>query len=99
MIEKKASPKGKSVRVVFELPADVANESVTVVGDFNEWKADKDVMKLDKKSGVWKKAITLKPGNSYQFRYFIDGQEWHNDEQADGYVPNPYFGENSLLTV
>lgn len=99
MIEKKVSPKGKSVRVVFELPAEAAQESVTVVGDFNEWNEEKDVMKFDAKTGVWSKAISLKPGNTYEFRYLVDGQDWRNDEQADGYVPNPYSGQNSLLNV
>lgn len=99
MIEKKMSPKGKSVRVVFELPAEVAHESVTVVGDFNDWNEEKDVMKFDAKTGVWSKTISLKPGNTYQFRYLVDGQDWRNDEQADGYVPNPFWGQNSLLNV
>lgn len=99
MIEKKVSPKGKSVRVVFELPADAAHERVTVVGDFNEWNTEKDVMKFDAKTGTWSKTISLKPGNTYEFRYLVDGRNWRNDEQADGYVPNPYSGQNSLLNV
>ena len=37
MIEKKVSPKGKSVRVTFELPADVVENSAAVAGSFNEW--------------------------------------------------------------
>ena len=99
MIEKKVSPKGKSVRVTFELPKDAASERVAVVGDFNDWNKDKDTMKLDKKKGVWKKSISLKPGNEYQFRYYVDGQEWRNDEQADGYASNPFFSENSVLAI
>ncbi len=99
MIDKKASPKGKTVRVTFELPAEVAQESVAVVGDFNEWNAEKDTMKLDKKKGVWKKALSLKPGNTYEFRYFADERKWLNDEQADRFAPNKYFSENGVLEV
>ncbi len=99
MIEKTVSPKGKSVRVLFELPAEVAHESVKVVGDFNEWNADKGAMTFDAKTGVWTKAISLKPGNRYEFRYLVDGQEWQNDEEADGYVPNPFSGHNCVLNV
>lgn len=99
MINKKASPKGKSVRVIFELPADAASDSVAVVGDFNDWDKSKDAMKFDAKAGVWKKAISVKPGNSYEFRYFVDGRDWRNDEQADGYTPNPYYGQNSVVNV
>lgn len=99
MIEKEASPRGKSVKVTFRLPSDVAEKSVSVVGDFNNWNEKKDLMKLDKKSGSWKKTISLKPGNSYQFRYFIDEKEWRNDENADRYVPSPFFSENSVVDV
>jgi 1,4-alpha-glucan branching enzyme len=99
MIEKKATPKGKSVKVTFQLPANVATEKVAVVGDFNDWNPEKDTMKLNKKQGVWTKAISLKPGNRYQFRYYVDGAEWHNDEAADAYVPNEYFSENSVVEL
>lgn len=99
MIEKKVSPKGKSVRVTFELPSDIASEKVAVVGDFNDWNPEKDKMKLDKKNGVWKKSISLKPGNKYQFRYFVDEKEWRNDEEADGYASNPFYSENSVIAV
>ena len=99
MVEKKVSPKGKTVRVTFELPADAASEEVAVVGDFNGWDKSKDKMKLDSKKGVWTKAITVKPDNTYQFRYFVDGREWRNDEEADGFAPNPFHGQNSVISV
>ena len=99
MIDKKVSPKGKSVRVTFSLPADAAESSVAVVGEFNAWDAKKGSMKLDKKSGAWTKGVSLKPGNTYQFRYLVDGQNWRNDESADAYVPNEYFSENSVVEV
>ena len=99
MIDKKPSHKGKKVRVTFEVPESVAEQSVAVVGEFNEWSLEKDKMKLDSKKGVWTKSKLLDPGASYQFRYFVDGIRWHNDETADGYVSNEYFSENCLLNV
>jgi 1,4-alpha-glucan branching enzyme len=99
MIEKKSSPKGKSVKVEFSLPADAASDSVTVVGDFNDWDKEKHPMKLDQKRGVWTAAIALKPGTAYQFRYYVDGTDWRNDESADRYESNPYFSENSVVEV
>ncbi|MBO6576371.1 MAG: isoamylase early set domain-containing protein [Rhodothermales bacterium] len=97
MISKKISPKGKSVRVTFELPADVAADSAAVVGEFNDWNAEKGTMKLDKKKGVWTKGVSVKPGDTFQFRYVVDGDKWLNDEQADSYVANEYFGENCVV--
>lgn len=97
MIEKKASPKGKSVRVTFQLPGDVAQDSVSVVGDFNDWDAQKNPM--TKKGDVWSTAISFKPGDTVHFRYYIDGQHWRNDEQADRYSSNEYFSENGVLDL
>lgn len=99
MINKQPTAKGKSVRVTFELPADAASESVAVVGDFNDWSRDQHKMKLDKKNGVWSKTVSLKPGNSYRFRYLVDESEWKNDPQADGSEPTPYASENSVIEL
>jgi 1,4-alpha-glucan branching enzyme len=99
MITKKISPKGKSVRVTFSLPQDVAEKSVAVVGDFNGWDAKKGLMKLKKKDGVWTKGVSVKPGESLEFRYLADGSTWLNDEQADQQVPNEYFGTNCVVVA
>lgn len=99
MVNKKTSPKGKTVRVTFELPAEVAADSVAVVGDFNDWNPVKHPMTFDKKKGVWTKAISLKPGGQHEFRYFVDGSTWRNDEQADWYTNNPYFCENGVIEL
>ena len=99
MLNKKTSPKGKSVRVTFQLPAEVAAESIAIVGDFNDWNPEKHMMSLKSKKGVWSKSISLKPGSSYEFRYFVDGNEWRNDEAADTYVSNPYFCENGVIEL
>lgn len=98
MIKKKVSPKGTSVRVSFELPAEIAEESVAVVGDFNEWDPKANPLKLLKK-GTWKTTLSLEPDNEYEFRYVVDGDHWRNDEEADAYVTNPYFEENSVLAL
>lgn len=99
MIEKKASPRGKSVRVKFELPGDVAKEGVAVVGDFNDWSETEHQMKYVKSRNVWSTTISLQADSSYQFRYLVDGSDWRNDEQADGVEGNPYFSENSVINL
>ncbi len=99
MITKRVSPKGKTVRVTFALPAEAAEKSAAIVGDFNEWDATKDEMKFDKKNGVWTKSISFKPGDTVEFRYFVDEQQWLNDEQADDYRATPYFSKNSVLAL
>ena len=99
MIAKKTSPKGKSVRVTFELPAEIAATSAAVAGTFNEWDVTRHLMKFDKKKGVWTTSISFKPGETVEFRYFIDESQWRNEEQADGTATTPFFSENSVLAL
>lgn len=99
MIKKKESPTGRVVRVIFELPADVAEEEVAVVGTFNDWNPDEGTMNYIKTRDVYKKGVSFEPGDRVEFRYVIDGHTWRNDEAADEYVPNPYFEENSVVNV
>jgi 1,4-alpha-glucan branching enzyme len=95
MIKKKVHK--TSVRVIFELPAEVAKNGVSVVGDFNDWDADAGQMDYIKTRDVWKKGISFEPGATHEFRYLVDGHTWRNDEAADEYVPNPYFSENGVV--
>ncbi|NBB86503.1 MAG: glycoside hydrolase [Bacteroidetes bacterium] len=99
MIEKDLSPAGKSMRVHFSLPAEVAEESVAIVGDFNDWDPAADPMELQPINGIWKKRISFKPGTEIEFKYWVDGDDWRNDEEADAYVPNEHGTENSLLQL
>ena len=99
MITKRLSPKGRSVRVTFEMPADLAQESICVVGSFNDWNKASHPMQLRKKRGVWQKNISFKPGQVVEFRYFVDGQTWINDGHADAYEPTPYFTDNGVLAL
>ena len=74
-------------------------KAVHLVGDFNDWDcAATPMTKL--KSGEFTITLDLATGREYQFRYFVDGREWKNDQAADSYVPSPYPGvENSVVVV
>lgn len=99
MVSKKISPRGKSVRITFSVPAESAETSLAVVGDFNEWNAKKGLMKLKKKAGVWTKGVSVKPGESLEFRYLADGAQWLDEAEADAHVPNEFFGTNCVVTT
>ncbi len=32
-------------------------------------------------------------------KYLLDGERWENDWAADGYVPNPFASEDSVVEV
>jgi hypothetical protein len=51
------------------------------------------------KDGSFSVTLNLTKENEYQFRYLVNGTEWHNDWEADKYVPNPYSGDNSVVVT
>ncbi len=84
------------VRVEFVLPASAGAERAAVLGEFTAWTpVDMDPVG----DGSFTLAVELPIGNSYRFRYLIDGIIWDNDWTADGYEPNPYGGEDSVVRV
>jgi 1,4-alpha-glucan branching enzyme len=98
MLKKRYISKGKICKVTFILPESIRAHSACVVGDFNNWdKSSHPMTRL--KSGEWKVAIPLEAGREYQFRYFVNGSEWHNDNEADKTVVHPYGGENSVVVT
>ena len=76
-------------KVTFKLQAEEAKKakSALLLGDFNDWNPKKAKMtKL--KSGAFTSTLDLPTGQSYAFRYKLDGDVWINDESADKYIPS-----------
>ncbi len=96
---KKHQLKSKPIcKVTFRLPKGLANEAsrVALAGDFNNWDIESSEMKK-LKNGDFTSVIDLNKGESYEFRYFADGKEWINDNEADRYVQNQYGAENCVV--
>ena len=51
------------------------------------------------KDGSFSLTIALTAGNSYRFRYVLDGDTWVNEHDADSYIANEYGGDDSLVKV
>lgn len=91
---KKRYLKSGPVKVTFELDHLEDAEQVEIAGDFNNWTPET----MEKfKNGKHKHTVNLEPGESYQFRYRVEGGEWINDSEADSYVPNEFGEENSVV--
>ena len=70
-----------------------------VLGDFNDWNAEKAAKLEVQADGSFQTKIELAPG-TYQFRYLIDGKQWKNALNADYYEVSPAFWvENSVVKV
>lgn len=96
---KKQYLKSKPIcKVTFYTPAAIEAETVYLVGDFNDWsETETEMSKL--KDGRFKVTLDLETDQEYQFRYLVNGEEWHNDWEADKYVPNPFSGDNSVVVT
>jgi 1,4-alpha-glucan branching enzyme len=98
VLKKNYSKTGRVCRVTFKLPATAGANSVALCGEFNDWDPEANPMKR-LKDGSFSTTLSLTPGNSYRFRYFLDDERWENDWEADLYVPNEFGSEDSVVTV
>jgi hypothetical protein len=90
-----AIPPSPNKQVPFSVKLDGARE-VVVTGDFTGWSKEK-VRLTPHGPGQWGAQLELPPGE-YQYRLIVDG-EWRDDPRGTRMVPNPFGGQNSILTV
>ena len=98
MLKKNYSKTGRSCRVTFDLPAEVNAATAALCGEFNGWNASANPM-TSRKDGRFSTTISLQAGETYRFRYLLDGERWENDWAADGYVINSFGDEDSLIKL
>jgi hypothetical protein len=94
MIIKEPLYKGK-VRVTFSMPAGIWADTIYLVGEFNGWDRTATPLKLGEH--CWSVSLELDAGQSYQYRYLVNGSDWYNDWRADRYEPNEFGGDNSVV--
>ncbi|MBN2331647.1 MAG: isoamylase early set domain-containing protein [Deltaproteobacteria bacterium] len=97
MLKKNYMKTGKC-RVTFKLPAEINAKVASLCGDFNDWNPNAHLMK-GLSGGGFSATVSLTAGQSYRFRYLLDGSLWENDWEADAYVPNQYGCEDSVVKV
>lgn len=96
---KKTYSKAKDTcRVTFDLPAEAKVETVALCGEFNSWDKSRHAL-TRRKRGNFSITMTLEAGKEYRYRYWVDGERWENDWNADKYVPNEFGTEDSVVIV
>ena len=98
MLKKSYSKTGNFCRVTFKLQVEVTADTAVLCGDFNEWDEETHVMKK-LKDGSFSLTLSLPARNEYRFRYLLDGERWENDWAADGYLPNSFGTDDSVLKI
>ena len=56
-------------------------------------------MQQSRTNGNWRITLALPKGQEYQFRYLVNGQDWHNDWHADKYARNKFGSDNSVVVT
>jgi 1,4-alpha-glucan branching enzyme len=94
MISKKFFKSKEECEVTFEYEGNSA-EKVELVTSGNNW--EPIAMKKRKKDGVFYTRVRYPNNSQVEFRYLLDGSNWVNDTEADGYVRNEHGTENSVV--
>jgi 1,4-alpha-glucan branching enzyme len=100
-IEKKYLKTKPVCKVKFILDDKEANgaKKVNLVGDFNKWDKDANLMRKQK-NGTFATTLDLEKDKEYEFRYVIDDEVWQNDTAADKYHRSSVGdAENSVVIV
>ncbi|GAB3429538.1 early set domain-containing protein [Flindersiella endophytica] len=80
MLHRELLPNGQT-QLTFSLPAHDPPGEVSVVGDFNGWRAGLHQM-LMSENDVRQVSVTVEPGIHY-FRYLATGGRWADEREAD----------------
>ena len=97
MIKKKFFKTVDECEVTFEYTNESATD-VALVGDYNGWEPVA-MTRAKKVDSPFKAKVRLPKNGEYQFRYFVDGSYWANDESADAYWPNEFGDTNSVVNT
>ncbi|MBK8988026.1 MAG: isoamylase early set domain-containing protein [Chloroflexi bacterium] len=93
MLKKKFFKTNDECEVTFEFSAPEATE-VALFSDAHNWEP---VAMKKTKEGAFRAKVRLPKDGKYQFRYFVDGTTWANDEAADAYWTNEHGSDNSVV--
>ena len=98
MLEKKVLENGM-VRVTFHLSEQIWADHIALVGEFNNWDRHSHELHQTHHDHSWHISLDLESNRSYRFRYLVDGEEWMDDDHADGYEANPFEGFDSVVST
>lgn len=84
-VAEKAAPKA-AAKIAVEFVADCPlATTVSVAGTFNDWAVDKNMLKKDKKTGLWTAKISLAAGD-YEYKFVCDGKNWDEGDNKIKHV-------------
>ncbi len=98
MISKSLSKTGKKCRVTFKHTPETPAETIAVLGEFNDWEPEANLLKA-RKDGSYSATLSVDAPGTYRFRYLLDGKIWENEAESDDEVRNRFGSFDSVLEV
>ena len=99
MLQKSFNKNKTNCKVTFRFQPEQEVETVQLVGDFNEWGQTKQHFLKKRKDGSYSLTLSLKPKQDYEYRFFVNDQDWFTDPSADEVRWNTYGSQNSVVTM
>ena len=90
-------PRVENGRLLFVFHDDAAS-SVSVAGNFNEWRHDTTPLKRNG-DGLWTTEIVIPRPDRLEYKFIVDGQRWIEDPSNGMKTPDEHGGFNSVLLV
>lgn len=94
MIKKRFFKTKDEVEVTFEYEGAEGVNSVALVSEHNGWEP---IEMPQLKRGAFQVKERLPKNGRFQFRYFLNGETWANDDEADDYAANEHGSQNSII--
>jgi 1,4-alpha-glucan branching enzyme len=85
-VKKTYSKTKDKCKVTFSFPKKA--RKVSVAGDFNAW--DTEALPMKKGEKGFTATVELDADKEYQYRYFVNGERWENDNAPDATVPSGF---------
>lgn len=92
-----AAPSALPTSIEFVLVAPTA-QSVSVVGDFNDWDLSATPLQPEAGHGVWSVTVPLAPGR-YRYSFLVDGNVWRQDPNRAPALEDEFGRPNSVVTI
>jgi hypothetical protein len=83
------------VQLVFRAPS---AHRVSIVGDFNDWDAQRTAMTRDASTGLWSQTVLLRPGR-HVYAFFVDDSVWMRDPRSPAANDADFGRPGSVLLV
>jgi len=72
---------------------------VSVVGDWNGWNPEANLLADSNNDGVWEIEIPLMRNKEYRYQFNIDGDLWIPDPESSLQVDDGFGGKNSIIGI